>query len=51
MRLLIATTNPGKVKEFQSLFEGLNLELVGLTDLGITTEVEETGSTFAENAE
>ncbi len=51
MRLLIATTNPGKVKEFQSLLAGLNLDLVGLTDLGITTEVEETGSTYAENAE
>ncbi len=51
MRLLIATTNPGKVKEFQSLLEGLNLELVGLTDIGITTEVEEAGSTYAENAE
>jgi XTP/dITP diphosphohydrolase len=51
MRLLIATTNPGKVKEFQSLLEGLNLEFVDLNALGITTEVEETGSTYAENAE
>jgi XTP/dITP diphosphohydrolase len=51
MRLLIATTNLGKVKEFQSLLDGLNLDLVGLNDLGITTEVEETGSTYAENAE
>lgn len=52
MRLLIATTNPGKVKEFQSLLDDdLNLELVGLIDVGITTEVEETGSTYAENAE
>jgi XTP/dITP diphosphohydrolase len=51
MRLLIATTNPGKVKEFQTLLSGLNLELVGLNDIGLTTEVEETGMTFAENAE
>lgn len=51
MRLLIATTNPGKIKEFQSLLDGLNLDLVGLNAVGITTEVEETGSTYAENAE
>jgi XTP/dITP diphosphohydrolase len=51
MRLLIATTNPGKVKEFQALLSGLNLELVSLNDIGITTEVEETGTTFAANAE
>ena len=51
MRLLIATTNPGKVKEFQALFSGLDLELVGLNDIGIATDVEETGLTFAENAE
>ena len=51
MRLLIATTNPGKVKEFQALFSGLDLELVDLNDVGITNDVEETGTTFAENAE
>ena len=51
VRLLIATTNPGKVREYQTLLQGLDLQLVGLSEVGITTEVEETGATYAENAE
>lgn len=50
MQLLIATTNPGKVREYQTLLSGLDLELVGLQDVGITTDVDETGSTYSENA-
>jgi XTP/dITP diphosphohydrolase len=50
MRLLIATTNPGKVREYQSLLAGLNHELIGLKDISITTEVDETGATYEENA-
>ena len=50
MRLLIATTNPGKVKEYQQLLNGLNCELVGLSDVSITQEVAETGATYEENA-
>ena len=51
MRLLIATTNPGKVREYKSLLAGLDLDLVGLKDVGINVEVEENGSTYIENAE
>ena len=50
MQLLVATTNPGKVREYKALLSGLNVELVGLADVGITTEVDETGTTYAENA-
>ncbi len=50
MRLLIATTNPGKVREYRALLAELDLELVGLQDVGITTDVEETGATYEENA-
>lgn len=50
MRLLIATTNPGKVREYRALLNGLNIELVGLQDVGISTDVEETGATYEENA-
>lgn len=49
-RLLIATHNPGKKREFVVLLEGLGLELVTLSEVGISQEVPETGSTFAENA-
>ena len=46
MRLLVATTNPGKVREYQQLLNGLNCDLVGLSEVDITQEVEETGSTY-----
>ena len=50
MQLLIATTNSGKKKEFIALLEGTGLHLLFPDDLGIKMEVEETGSTYAENA-
>ena len=48
-KLLIATHNQGKVHELIAMLSGLAAELVGLDDLE-TDEVEEAGSTFAENA-
>jgi XTP/dITP diphosphohydrolase len=50
MNLLIATTNPGKVREYQQLLNGLDCELVGLSAVGIVQEVAEEGSTYEENA-
>ncbi len=49
-RLLLATTNQGKVQEYRRLFDDLPLELVTPSDVGISTEVEEVAPTFAENA-
>ena len=49
-KLLIATGNPGKMREYQGLLRDLPFELVSLRDLGITHEVDETGETFEENA-
>ncbi len=49
-RLVIATTNPHKVEEFRGLLAGLPFELISLSDVGIAADVEETGTTFAENA-
>ena len=49
-KLLIATTNPGKLAEFQEFLSDLPLELVTLKDVGIIATVEETGETFEENA-
>ena len=48
--LLIATGNPGKMREYQGLLRDVPFELVSLHDLGITHEVDETGETFEENA-
>ena len=53
-KLLIATRNSGKIREFSRMLSELStdivFEIVGLDDLGIDIEVEETGSTFEENA-
>ena len=50
MKLLIATRNQGKLCEYKALLADTGLELIGLADGGITLQVEETGSTFEENA-
>jgi XTP/dITP diphosphohydrolase len=49
-RLLVATRNSGKVSEFADMFADLQLEWIGLADLGLDLEVAETGETFCENA-
>lgn len=49
-KLLIATTNPGKLDEIKFFLKGLSIELVSLTDLEIKEKIEEDGQTFAENA-
>ena len=48
--LLIATTSAGKLREWRSLLADVPCELVGLRDVGIDFDVEETGRTFAANA-
>jgi len=50
MKLLIATHNPGKVKEYQALLAGLPLELTYPAQEGLDIEVTEAGESFAENA-
>ena len=48
--LLIATKNAGKVRELTELLAGLPLALRNLSDFPDAPEVEETGTTFDENA-
>jgi len=49
-KLLIATHNPGKVREYRALLANLPLEITYLDAEGIAFEVDETGATFADNA-
>jgi XTP/dITP diphosphohydrolase len=49
-RLVLATNNPGKVREFRELLAGCGFELSTPAELGTVFEVEETGATFEENA-
>lgn len=49
MKVVLASGNPGKIKELQSLLTNLNIHLVTQTSLNVT-EIEETELTFIENA-
>jgi XTP/dITP diphosphohydrolase len=49
-KLLIATNNPGKVKEYADLLDGLPLTITTPAQEGLSLAVDETGGTFAENA-
>jgi XTP/dITP diphosphohydrolase len=49
-RLLVATTNPGKLAEIRALLAGARVEVVSLAAFPDVVEPEETGATFAENA-
>jgi XTP/dITP diphosphohydrolase len=48
--LLIATNNRGKLKELEDMIAGLPVRLRTLSDVGISDEIDETGDTFADNA-
>ena len=49
-RLLIATTNAGKQREFRRLLAGLDAQLLTPDDLGLELDVDEPHDTYAENA-
>ena len=49
-RLLIATTNPNKLREIRDVLANTHVELVSLSDLPPIVEPEETGQTFQDNA-
>ncbi len=50
MKLIIASSNKGKLKEFSALLSPLGYEVYSAKEAGIDIEVEETGKTFAENS-
>jgi XTP/dITP diphosphohydrolase len=49
-RLTIASFNPGKLVEYRTLLDGLRLTLSSLNDYSNIVEIEETGTTFTDNA-
>ena len=49
-KLLLATSNSGKLREFKTLLKDLDLELISPIELGIQLNVVEDGQTYAENA-
>ncbi len=50
LELLVATSNPGKIRELEGLLHELPIALKGLREFPQLADVEETGATFAENA-
>lgn len=50
MKVLIGTTNPSKVNRFKLLLDGCDIEFFTLSDIGVSSEPEEKGSSLEENA-
>lgn len=49
-KLLLATNNRAKVREYARLLKGMPYHIVSLEDVNISEQVEETGASFEENA-
>jgi XTP/dITP diphosphohydrolase len=47
---VLATANPGKIKEMREILSALGIESITRYDLNIDIEIKETGSTFLDNA-
>ena len=50
MKLIIASNNPGKVREYKEIFGPSGFQVLSQGEAGIRLEVEETGTTFEENS-
>ena len=50
MKLVIASNNIGKIAEYRDIFEPFGFQVVSQKQEAICLEVEETGTTFEENA-
>ena len=49
MKLVLASSNHGKLEELRDLLSGNGIELIAQSDLGVA-DADETGTTFVENA-
>ena len=50
LKLIIASNNKGKIREYKELLSPLGYEAISQSEAGVNIEVEETGTTFAENS-
>lgn len=50
MKILVATYNPGKIREYTQFFKKKGIEVVTLEGLGISEKFEEDKESFEENA-
>ena len=49
-KIILATNNAHKIEEFQDMFSKYNVEIISLSDAGISCDPEENGKTFKDNA-
>ena len=49
-KFIVATRNNGKLNEIKEILSNFEYEVLSMTDVGISREVEESGTTFKENA-
>lgn len=49
-KLLVASNNEHKISEIKEILKDTNIEVIGLKEAGIDVDVEETGTTFMDNA-
>ncbi|MBM6619785.1 XTP/dITP diphosphatase [Bacillus suaedaesalsae] len=49
-QIIIATKNKGKVKDFEVLFKSKGYDVISLLDIQDSPDIDETGTTFKENA-
>ena len=50
MKIILATKNKGKIKDFEKLTEGMNIEVLSILDNIDFPDVVEDGKTFEENS-
>lgn len=50
MKLIIASNNQGKIREYKEILEPLGFEVMSQREAGVMLEPEENGTTFAQNA-
>ncbi|MBQ7187303.1 MAG: RdgB/HAM1 family non-canonical purine NTP pyrophosphatase [Ruminococcus sp.] len=50
MKLIIASNNKGKIREYKQILEPMGFEVLSQSEAGINLEADETGTTFAENS-
>ena len=50
MKIVAATKNPGKIKEIAQILSPFGVEVISQADAEIDVDIDETGSTFLENA-
>lgn len=49
-KIILASNNKGKIKEFREILGDMDIELVPMREAGIDTDIDESGETFEENS-